>query len=262
MRPIPAITAAALAMALTAPPALANPFEAMTEDARAAFRAEVRAYLLDNPEVLEEAISVLEERRAALQAEADAALVAANADALYDDPDSWTGGNPDGDVTLVEFVDYRCGYCRRAYEDVEELVASDGNIRFVLKEFPILGPQSLTASQLAVAALRAGGPDAYKQVHDALMTWPGEIGPAAVTAIAEQAGLDPDAIAAAMQGEPVNAVIEENHALAMRLRITGTPTFVLNGEMVRGYMPLEGMRALVAKARAEAASAAPEPEEG
>jgi protein-disulfide isomerase len=247
MKPLAA--AAALTMALTAPIATANPFESLTEDERAAFRAEVRAYLLDNPEVLEEAIAVLEERQAERQVEADRALVAANADALFADPASWVGGNPEGDITLVEFIDYRCGYCRRAYEEVEELIARDGNIRFVLKEFPILGPQSLVAAQLAVAALQVGGPDAYKQVHDALIAWQGDIGPAAVARIAADAGLDPDAIAEAMESDAVKAVIEENHALAMRLRITGTPTFVLGGEMVRGYMPLAGMQAAVAEAR-------------
>jgi protein-disulfide isomerase len=247
--------AAALALAAglaAAPAASADPSGAMTDAERDAFRAEVRAYLLDNPEVLEEAIAVLEARRAALQAEADAALVVANADALFDNPDSWVGGNPDGDVTLVEFVDYRCGYCRRAHAEVEELIARDGNIRFVLKEFPILGPQSLTASQLAVAALQIGGPDAYKAVHDALMSLSGDITPAAVATIATDAGLDPQAVALAMESPDVARVLEENHALALRLRITGTPTFVLGGELVRGYLPLDGMRALVAEARARA----------
>jgi protein-disulfide isomerase len=198
----------------------------------------------------EEAIAVLEERRAQLQAEADIALVTANAEALFEDAGSWVGGNPEGDITVVEFIDYRCGYCRRAYQEVEELVATDGNIRFIIKEFPILGPQSLTASQLAVAALQTGGPDAYKRVHDALMTWPGDIGPAAVARIVADAGLDPEAMAVAMESDAVNQVIEANHALAMRLRITGTPTFVIGDEMVRGYLPLAGMQAQIAAIRA------------
>jgi hypothetical protein len=131
MRLLAAVMALGLAAMLAAPPAAANPFEAMTVEEREAFRAELRAYLLENPEVLEEAIAVLEERRAQLQAEADIALVTANAEALFEDAGSWVGGNPEGDITVVEFIDYRCGYCRRAYQEVEELVATDGNIRFI-----------------------------------------------------------------------------------------------------------------------------------
>jgi protein-disulfide isomerase len=235
MRLLAAAAALGLAAMLAAPPAAANPFEAMTVEEREAFRAEVRAYLLENPEVLEEAIAVLEERQAQLPGRGRHRTGRGQCRGAVRRSGSWVGGNPEGDITVVEFIDYRCGYCRRAYEEVEELVATDGNIRFVIKEFPILGPQSLTASQLAVAALQTGGPDAYKQVHDALMTWPGDIGPAAVARIAADAGLDPEAIAAAMESDAVNQVIEANHALAMRLRITGTPTFVIGDEMVRGY---------------------------
>jgi protein-disulfide isomerase len=249
MRPLAA--AFAFVAALAASQAGALDLDAMTDAERDTFRAEVRAYLLDNPEVLQEAMAVLEERLTVARAEAEAEMVAANLDALHDDPASWVGGNPDGDITLVEFIDYRCGYCRRAYEEVEGMIADDGNIRFVVKEFPILGPESMVGAQLAIAILQAGGPEAYKQAHDALITWEGDLGPAAVAEIAASVGLDPDNIAAAMQGPAVNRVIADNHALAQRLQIGGTPTFVIDGEMVRGYMPRAGMEEIVAARRAE-----------
>jgi protein-disulfide isomerase len=158
----------ALAGALAAGPATADLID-MDAAERDAFRAEVRAYLLENPEVLMEAIGVLEQRQAAAEGERDAMSVAANADALFNSAFDWVGGNPEGDVVLVEFMDYRCGFCRRAHPEVEDLVALDGNIRYVVKEFPILGEQSVLASQFAIATRIAHGDDAYGAMNDALM---------------------------------------------------------------------------------------------
>ena len=129
-----------LILGLAALPALA---EDMTEAEREALRAEIRAYLLENPEVLVEAMSVLQEREDIAALERDKMLVVSQSDALFVNENDWVGGNPDGDVTVVEFMDYRCGYCRKAYDEVEALVNTDGNIRFVVKEFPILGDASL-----------------------------------------------------------------------------------------------------------------------
>jgi protein-disulfide isomerase len=218
----------------------------MTDAEREAFRAEVRAYLLDDPEVLMEAIAVLEDRRTAEAAANDVALLQTNADEIFNDPASWSGGNPDGDVTVVEFVDYRCGYCRRAHDDVAELVGTDGNIRLVLKEFPILGEQSDLSSRFAIAVLQLEGAEPYKAVHDALITYQGDVTPAALEDIGVLAGLsDTDAVIAHMGSAEVTSVIEANHALGQRLGINGTPTFVIDGTMVRGYVPLDGMRQIV-----------------
>ena len=223
----------------------------MSEAERAAFRAEVRAYLMENPEVLMEAIGVLEQREAAARAEADAAKIEALSDRIYDTERSWVGGNPEGDVTLVEFIDYKCGYCRRAFPEVQELVASDGDIRLIVKEFPILGEQSVLASRFAIATLQVEGEDAYKQVHDRLITMRGDMNELALELVAEELGLDVEAIVARMDDEAVTEVIRANHALAQELSITGTPTYVLGDRMVRGYVPLDGMRAMVAEERNE-----------
>ncbi len=238
-----------LATLLGAAPAFATEIGDMTDAERQAFRDEVRAYLIDNPEVLMEAIQVLESREAQAQAEGDAALVAAHAEALFDDGASWVGGNPDGDVTVVEFMDYRCGYCRRAFPEVAELIESDGNIRFVVKEFPILGEQSVLASRFAIATQRIAGDAAYEQVHDALMTLRGDVTPESLQGLAEEAGLDWQAISAEMQAPEVTRRISDAHALGTSLGIQGTPSFVIGDQMVRGYVPLEQMRALVADER-------------
>lgn len=134
---------AGLACAATlAMPAAGSDLTALTEEERAAFRDEVRAYLLDNPEVLIEAIGVLEQRQAGASAEEDSSLIAVNAEAIFDDGHSWVAGNPEGSVTLVKFSDYTCGFCKRAYPEVQDLLQLDGDIRFILKEMPILGPSA------------------------------------------------------------------------------------------------------------------------
>ena len=132
-------------------PAAAMDLKALTDEERALFRAEVRAYLMDNPQVIMEAVELLQAREAEQQAQADLNLVADNADALFNDGYSWVGGNPEGDITLVEFLDYRCGYCKRAHGEVAKLLESDGNSRLIVNELPILGEQAVIASRFAVA---------------------------------------------------------------------------------------------------------------
>ncbi|AHM04902.1 Protein-disulfide isomerase [Roseibacterium elongatum DSM 19469] len=243
---------APLALAATlATPALADLTE-MTDAERDAFRAEVRAYLLDNPEVLMEAIAVLEERQANAEVERDQMAVAANADALFNSAFDWVGGNPDGDVTIVEFFDYRCGYCRRVAPEVDALIEFDGNIRYVAKEFPILGDQSLLASQFAIATRVALGDDAYETMSDALITMRGDMTEAALIALAEENGLPSQEIVAALDDPLVASTIAYNRDLAGRLSITGTPTFVFGDQLVRGAIGVDDMQRIVELIRAEA----------
>lgn len=252
-RPRLAASAAALAAGLTATSLPAQEFDVanMTDEQREAFGAEVRSYLLDNPQVIMEAVSALENQQAEAQAAADDELVAANAEALFDDGYSYVGGNPDGDVTIVEFADYRCGYCRRAFPEVEELVESDGNIRIILKEFPILGEASMTSSRFALAVMMEAGDDAYKQAHDALMTLEGEPSEPVLRRLAETLELDADAVIARMSDEEITRRIQETRTLAQQMQINGTPSFVFGDQMLRGYVPLDGMRQVVEEIRSE-----------
>jgi protein-disulfide isomerase len=221
----------------------------MTDEERALFRDEVRAYLLDNPEVIMEAVQALEARQQQAQAQADFDLVAANADEIFNDGFSFVGGNPDGDITLVEFMDYRCGFCKRAFADVEKLLETDGNIRFVVKEFPILGEQSLLASRFAIATRLEAGDDAYKSIHDALMTFNGDVTLPALRRLAETFSLDVDSIENRMEDPEVTEQIRKTRELAQRMQISGTPTFILEDEMLRGYLPFEEMEIIVADKR-------------
>lgn len=218
---------ALLGLSMAATSAQALDLNAMSDAEKTEFGAQVREYLLENPEVIVEAINILEQRNAVAEAAADKELVAANADELLNDGFSWVGGNPDGDITLVEFMDYRCGYCRRAVPEVASLLAEDGNIRLVIKEFPILGDASMLSSRFAVATKHVAGDDAYKQVHDALLEFTGEPSEVSLRRISDGLGLNSDEIIAAMDNDRVTDEITRTRALARRMQISGTPSFVL-----------------------------------
>ena len=242
---------ALLGLSLITGPAQALDLNAMTDAEKAEFGAQVREYLLENPDVIIEAINILEQRNAEAEALADKELVAANADALFNDGYSWVGGNPEGDITLVEFMDYRCGYCRRAVPEVANLLASDGNIRLVIKELPILGDASVVSSRFAIATKQVAGDDAYKQVHDALLEFSGEPTDVTLRRLSDGLGLDSDAILAAMDSDAVTQEIAQTRELAQKMRISGTPSFVLGTEMLRGFLPADQMQQIANGVRAE-----------
>ena len=244
------LTSLAFTLALTAQTALAGGVGDMTDAERQAFRDEVKAYLLENPEVLMEAMQVLQDRQDKAAADKDQLMLSQNSEVIFNDPASWVGGNPEGDITVVEFMDYRCSYCRKAYSEVADLVKADGNIRFVVKEFPILGDDSVASSRFAIAVRILHGDAAYEKVHDALITLRGAPDPETLGRLAESLDLDPQPILTMMGDAKVSDIIAANHALAEQLNITGTPTFVIDRQMLRGYMPEDGMRQIVEQERA------------
>ena len=241
----PALTS----LALLASPVQALDLSNMSPAERDAFGAQVREYILENPDLILEAFQILEQRRELAEAQADIQLVEANKDELFNDGYSWVGGNPDGDITLVEFMDYRCGYCRRAVPEVAKLLKNDGNIRLVIKEFPILGEASMISSRFAVASKIVAGDDAYKQVHDALLEFGGEPTEVTLRRLSDSLGLDTDAVFAEMGSDTVTQQIAQTRALAQKLNISGTPTFVLGTELLRGYLPADQMELIAQEVR-------------
>lgn len=236
----------ALFASLWITPVFADGLTDLNDEERQNFRAEIRAYLLENPEVLMEAIAVLEQRQQQEQTSTDGALVAANLSEIENDGYSYVGGNPEGDITLVEFQDYRCGYCRKAHSEVAELVNSDGNIRLVVKEFPILGEQSTLSSRLAIATLLLEGDEAYQNISEFLIGFSGTLSVKTMRGVLAKQGYDANPIIAYLNDDAVSQHIDATRALANKLKVSGTPTFVLGGELVRGYIPLENMREMVA----------------
>jgi protein-disulfide isomerase len=221
----------------------------MSEADRENLRTEIRAYLLEHPEVLFEAIQILESRREAGKLQADAELIAENRQALFDDGVSWVGGNPQGDITLVEFSDYRCSYCKRAHPDIHELLETDPNLRYVVKEFPILGPDSTAAARMALAALQLD-PDRFGALNDSLMRFDGTLTEPVAYQIAAHVGYDIAALKTAAADPEIDARIAETYRLARALGLEGTPSFILGDRIIRGYLPLDAMRTAVAEARA------------
>jgi protein-disulfide isomerase len=206
----------------------------------------VREYLLANPEVIIEAVEGLEEKR---RREAEAgqrdALKAKQAQ-IFNDPDAPVAGNPQGDVTLVEFFDYRCGYCKQVAPALAQLLKSDGKLRFVFKELPILGPDSIVAARGALAARLQ---DKYVPMHEALIRHRGSFDEQTVLRIASEVGLDVARLKADMAKPELNAIVEKNRQLARDLAINGTPAFVIGDKVIPGAVDLNTLRKLVADAR-------------
>lgn len=232
------------ALLLSATPAAALDLSAMTEAEREAFGSAVREYLMENPQVLVEAINVLEVRQAEAGVENDRALIAANREPIFEDGASWVGGNPEGDLDLVEFIDYRCTYCREFNPEVQAAVEEDGNIRLILKELPILGEESEMAARFAIAVHQIAGDDAYLAAHNALMEMRGRVTAQSLGTIAGQIGVDGDEVLNRMNTESVSAVLRANRQLADSMAIRGTPAFIIGDEMLRG-MPRAGLSASI-----------------
>ncbi|RPE71739.1 protein-disulfide isomerase [Pacificibacter maritimus] len=223
----------------------------MSDKDRAAFRAEVRAYLLDNPEVLMEAISVLEDRNAEKAEASDRDLILSHAEALFTSPNDLILGNPDGDITIVEFLDYRCGYCKKAHPDMTALLKNDGNIKMIVKEFPILGEASVLASRFAIAVHLVAGDEAYSDVYENLMSGGSNVTEGSLKRLLRGTDIDVDAVMARINTDEVSNIIAQNHALGQAMQINGTPAFVMQSEVIRGYVPYDSMVEIVAELRAK-----------
>ncbi len=245
-----------LGLALTLSLAIPNPAAAQEQSRPGNFAPEqiegieqiVRDYLLTHPEVLIQSLNDYQARQKVAEKERQQQAVVASRMALTPDPDSPVRGNPDGDVAIVEFFDYKCPYCKRVAGVLQEVVAADGNIRLIMKEFPILGPQSIKASRAALAALRQGK---YEEFHWALMTKPGNMSDPHIRDIARSVGIDVDRMTADMESPEIQAMIERNHDLAQALQITGTPAFVIGNTLVPGAIDRKALERLIAKARGE-----------
>lgn len=226
------------------------PVSDLSQSQRQQLRAEVRAYLLENPEIILEALQILEERRAVEALEADRDLVSSNYQAIFEDGHSFVGGNPDGDVTLVEFSDYRCGFCKQAHPDIARILEADPNVRLIIKEFPILGPDSVAAGRMAIAAQELD-PSLYASLNDALMSYPGNLTERSAYRIAENEGYDVDELRELAASDDTTVKLEANYRLAQTMGIRGTPGFIVGDEIIRGLMPASDLLALIREERRE-----------
>ncbi|MGE0564224.1 MAG: DsbA family protein [Pseudolabrys sp.] len=210
----------------------------------------VREYLLKNPDVLQEAYQELEKRQAAAEAEKHKTAVKQHAQMLFSSPRQVTLGNPNGDVTMVEFFDYNCGYCKRAMADMMTLLKSDPKLKVVLKEFPVLGPSSLEAAKVAAAVqMQDKSGKKYLDFHQRLLSGRGEVNKARALAAAREAGLDAARIEKDMEGPAVMETLKESAILSQALGLNGTPSYVIGNDVVIGAVGLDALRAKINGAR-------------
>lgn len=208
----------------------------------------VREYLVANPEVIVDALRAYEGKRQAKAEEAAQAAIGTHRAALENDPTSPTVGNAKGDVTIVEFFDYRCGYCKKVLPTVQEVLKSDPNVRTVFKELPILGPDSQRAA-LAGQAVWNIAPDKYMAFHIALMQTRGAIDDAQIAKVAKEVGVDPEKLRTEMAAPAVQAKLESNLALAEKLNINGTPAFIVGDKLMPGAVDRDTLKQAIADAR-------------
>ncbi len=243
-----AFALAGLAASLAGPPASAQG-QALTPEQRQAVIGLIRETLQKNPELVQEALIELERRSQVAQAEAQRSAVAAEKERLVDPATSVIAANPQGDVTLVEFMDYNCGYCKRALDDVRTLAKDDPKLRIVIKDFPILGPDSVEASRVAIAAKTQLQGQKYWDFHNKLMATKGRINGAKAIEIAKESGADVERLRKEMDAPATRAVIEDTVALGDRLGLTGTPAFIVGDEVVFGAVGAPALKAKIEAVR-------------
>lgn len=247
-RPLSRLAAAAFALGALVLPALAQQAQ-RPPFTRAEIEAIIREYIVKNPEVLQEAAVELERRQAEAQAEAMRKITADPKSPLYDSPHHMVVGNPRGDVTLVEFFDYNCGFCKRGLKDLVRLVETDKNLRIVLKDFPILSAGSRDASAVAYAYKKQATPDKYWKFHVTLMSLEGRIGKDEALGVLKDLGADMKKLEADLASQNFEPAFEEARSLANGLGITGTPSYVVAEDVVVGARGYDALASRIANYR-------------
>jgi protein-disulfide isomerase len=241
-------TLAAAAIFITG--ALGASAQSVSPEQRTEIQKIIREYLIAHPEVLQEAIAELEKKQSVAEAEKHKNAVKENAEALFNSTRHVVVGNAQGDVNLVEFFDYNCGYCKRAMSDKIELMKADPKLRVILKEFPVLGPGSVEAAKVAVAVrMQDKTGKKYLDFHQKLLMGRGQADKARALAAAKEAGLDVARIERDIAGDEVRVSLEESFKLAEKLGLNGTPSYVVGNDVVVGAVGLAALRDKVNNAR-------------
>jgi len=242
--------AAACAVILTVAAAPSANAEEFSSGQRSEVERIVREYLIAHPEVIQEAMSELDKRQTAAQAEKHKAAIKQYSEALFSSPRQVVLGNPNGNVAFVEFFDYNCGYCKRAMDDMLTLLKDDSKLKVVLKEFPVLGPGSVEAAQVAIAVhMQDKTGKKYLEFHQKLLGGRGEANKARALAVAKDIGLDMARLDKDLASPEVKAALQESFKLAEALGLNGTPSYVIGDNVVVGAVGLEALKEKVNTSR-------------
>ena len=224
--------------------------QTFSEPQRGEIEKIVRDYLLKHPELLQDVMAELEKKQQTAEAEKARAAVKTHAEALFNSPRQVTLGNPQGDVTFVEFFDYNCGYCKRALDDMNALMAKDPKLKVVLKEFPVLGPGSTEAAKVAVAVrMQDKTGKKYLEFHQKLLTGRGQADRARALAVAKEVGLDMARLEKDLKSDEIDATLAESMKLAEALGLNGTPSYVIGNDVVVGAVGLAKLGEKIQAAR-------------
>ena len=247
---IRAIAAGLLAALLAGPLCAPTHAQSCSSQQRGEIEGIIKDYLMSHPELLQEVLGELEKRQTAADAEKHNAALKEYSEVIFSSPRQVTLGNTQGDVTVVEFFDYNCGYCKRAMNDMMELLNTDLKLRFVLKEFPVLGDGSVQAAHVAAAArMQDKTGKKYLEFHLKLLSGRGAADKARALAVAKEVGFDMARIEKDMSSPEVKAQLEESFKLAEALGLNGTPSYVVGNEVVIGAVGLKTLREKVNTAR-------------
>jgi len=238
-----ALLALSVFVVIRPPMASASDF---TADQKKEIEAIIGAYLKDHPDVLIDAIQAADDKLKADAKDKASQALAAHRQQVFDDPQTPVAGNPRGDVTLVEFFDYRCPYCKQVEPSLERLLGDDHQLRFVFKEFPVLGPDSDTAARVALAAKKQGKYDAF---HRAMMNTSGHIDETVIYKVAASVGVDVDQAKRDMNSPELDGELKANLDLGKALDLDGTPSFIVGSTIVPGAISASDLKRLIADAR-------------
>jgi len=234
---------AAITVAIAVVASGAAQAQSFTPQQRGEIEAIIKEYFIKHPEMIEEL-------QALAQTEKQKRIISENKQALFESPRHVTLGNPKGDVTMVEFFDYNCGYCKRALDDMLVLIKDNPNLRVVLKEMPVLSQGSMDAAQVAVAvAMQDKGGKRYLDFHQKLLTGRGQVDKARALAVAKEVGADMGKVEKDMNGPEVKAALQESFALAEALGFQGTPSYVIGNEAVVGAVGVKELQTKINSAR-------------
>ena len=208
----------------------------------------IKDYLLSHPEILQEMSQILEQKQKQAEDEQRKDGLVKNADQIFRDKADFVAGNPDGKVTMVEFFDYNCGWCKKGFPEVMSLLDTDKDLKFVLKEFPIFGEDSEYAAKAAIASGKQGK---YWDLHRAMFSHEGKITKDSVDEIAAGIGLNMNQLKKDMKDPALTEILERNRALAQSLAINGTPAFIIDDKLVPGYLPKAELATAINEIRAK-----------
>jgi protein-disulfide isomerase len=247
---IPMMTRLAGAAAALMMLALPVPAQEFSAPQKSEIERIIKEYLVSHPEVLQEAIAELDKRQAAADVEKAKAAVAGNAETIFNSTRQVVLGNPKGDVTMVEFFDYNCGFCKKAMADMMELLKDDPKLKIILKEFPVLGPGSVEAARVAVAVrMQDKTGKKYLDFHQKLLGGRGQADKARALAVAKEVGMDMKRLDADLASEEIKLSLEESLKLAETLGLNGTPSYIVGTDVVIGAVGLDALRVKVSTAR-------------